>query len=51
MTIAKRPSVGRDGAASTGDLGETRKNLFLRTGLDDPNHVDFEREFFVWVIS
>ena len=34
MTIAKRPSVGRDGAAYGFDLGETRRNIFLQMGLD-----------------
>jgi hypothetical protein len=51
MTIAKRPSAGRDGAACTSVLGETRKDLFSRTGLDDPNHVDSEGEIFVLGIS
>src|SRR5437868_14290218 len=32
--------VGRDGEGSTVDLGQARTKKFLRTGLDDPNHVD-----------
>ena len=46
VTIAKRPSrVGRDGEGSTVDLGQARTKKFLRTGLDDPNHVDPVQQF------
>jgi hypothetical protein len=40
--------VGRDGAAYGFDLGKTRRELFLQTRLDDPNHVDPEREIFFY---
>ena len=35
-----RPSMGRDGGAYGFDLGQSRTNLFLQTGLDRPNQVD-----------
>ena len=34
VTIASRPSVGRDGAGSRFDLGQARSNIFLQLGLD-----------------
>jgi hypothetical protein len=34
VTIAKRPSVGRDGVGSRSDLGQARNGIFLREGLD-----------------
>src|SRR5438874_7865625 len=34
VTIASRPSVGRDGGVYNFDLGETAKGIFLQTGLD-----------------
>jgi hypothetical protein len=34
VTIAKRPSVGRDGAAYGFDLGQARSEIFLQMGLD-----------------
>src|SRR5579872_7321989 len=34
MTIASRPSVGRDGAEYAGDLGLRKIRIFLREGLD-----------------
>jgi hypothetical protein len=34
VTIASRPSVGRDGAGSRFDLGQARRNIFLQLGLD-----------------
>src|SRR5258707_10172785 len=34
VTIAIRPSVGWDGDRYRSDLGQTRKDLFLQTGLD-----------------
>ena len=46
MTIAKRPSVlGRDGEGYAGDLRQKGTGIFLRRGLDDPNHVDPTGEF------
>jgi hypothetical protein len=38
VTIAIRPSVGRDGAGYGFDLGQARRNIFLQVGLDSPNH-------------
>jgi hypothetical protein len=40
VTIASRPSVGRDGGGYAGDLGRKGTRIFLRRGLDDPNHPD-----------
>src|SRR5204863_2608081 len=40
VTIASRPSVGRDGAVYRSDLGRTRTGLFLQIGLDRANHID-----------
>jgi hypothetical protein len=34
MTIASAPQVRRDGAGYGFDLGETRRNIFLQSGLD-----------------
>src|SRR3982074_3821971 len=34
VTIAIRPSVGRDGEGSRTDLGQTGMEIFLETGLD-----------------
>ncbi len=34
VTIAIRPSVGRDGVDVKFDLGQTRKKIFLKMGLD-----------------
>jgi hypothetical protein len=34
VTIASRPSVGRDGVGYAGDLGQKGTGLFLRRGLD-----------------
>src|SRR5258708_10492275 len=34
VTIAIRPSVGRDGGSSRGDLGEKGNGIFLQTDLD-----------------
>ena len=34
VTIAKRPSVGRDGRGYSSDLGQPGMEIFLRTGLD-----------------
>jgi hypothetical protein len=40
VTIAKRPSVGRDGAKYGSDLGRRRRELFFEEGLDRWNRVD-----------
>src|ERR1700731_2202753 len=40
VTIAKRPSVGRDGEGYRSDLGQARSGLFLKEGLDEPNQFD-----------
>ena len=34
MTIAKRPSVGRDGEGYRSDLGQRETEIFLQMGLD-----------------
>jgi hypothetical protein len=34
VTIAKRPSVGRDGGGYRGDLGQRETEIFLQRGLD-----------------
>src|SRR5260370_38057052 len=46
VTIASRPSVGRDGEGYRSDLGLRRRGIFLQMGLDDPNHVDRKGECF-----
>jgi hypothetical protein len=40
VTIAKRPSVGRDGVICSDDLGLAKSGIFLETGLDRANHID-----------
>src|SRR5437588_4986296 len=41
VTIAIRPSCGHETAeTSGGDLPDGTSEIFLRRGLDDPNHVD-----------
>src|SRR5205814_5406971 len=40
----ERPSVGRDGAGYSFDLGKTAKGIFLQMGLDSPNHFDPHEE-------
>jgi hypothetical protein len=47
VTISSRPSVRQDGERHAGDLGRKEIEIFLRTGLDDPNHVDSKGEFFL----
>src|SRR3954462_8661390 len=37
VTIAIRPSVGRDGAGYRFDLGKAGRGIFLRKGLDRPS--------------
>jgi hypothetical protein len=34
VTIASRPSVGRDGDGDRSDLGQEKTGIFLRKGLD-----------------
>jgi hypothetical protein len=34
VTIASRPSVGRDGGGYIADLGKSRSGIFLQMGLD-----------------
>src|ERR1700694_4584618 len=38
VTIAIRPSVGRDGGGYRSDLGQARTEIFLQMGLDRANH-------------
>src|ERR1700722_2141149 len=40
VTIAKRPSVGRDGAEYGSYLGRLRSGKFFQTGLDWENQID-----------
>ena len=40
VTIASRPSVGRDGGVYKSDLGPARTEMFLQMGLDSPNQID-----------
>src|SRR5216684_1245866 len=40
VTIASRPSVGRDGKSSRDDLGGAGSGIFLQKGLDCPNHIE-----------
>src|SRR2546421_9267559 len=40
VTIASRPSVGRDGAVYSFDLGQTRTELFLQMGVDRANQIE-----------
>src|SRR3954454_952738 len=40
VTIASRPSLGRDSAVYSFDLGEAGTEMFLQMGLDSPNHIE-----------
>jgi len=40
VTIAKRPSEGRDGGGYRVDLGQARNEICLQPGLDGPNQLD-----------
>jgi hypothetical protein len=40
VTIAIRPSWGRDSGGYTGDLGQAKTGIFLETRLDRPNHFE-----------
>jgi hypothetical protein len=53
VTIAKRPSVARDGHGYRFDLGESGKVLFLRARLDGANQIDLAQQirFYARVIS
>jgi len=48
VTIASRPSVGRDGNGYAGDLGQKGTEIFFDGGLDDPNQIElaWENRFF-----
>src|SRR5438477_9375100 len=48
VTIAIRPSVGRDGAVYNFDLGQARTELFLQIGLDSPNQIDPVQQIPLW---
>src|SRR5882724_6612198 len=39
VTIAKRPSVGRDGGGYRSDLGQARSEIFLQVGTGQPKSV------------
>jgi hypothetical protein len=45
VTIAIRPSRGRDGWGYRSDLGQAKTEIFLQLGLDAPNHVEPTGEF------
>src|SRR6202022_2700134 len=47
VTIAKRPSVGRDGEGYSFDLGQARTGIFLQMGLDGANQIDPTGDFFL----
>src|ERR1019366_2069871 len=40
VTIASRPSGGRNGGGYRFDLGKARSGIFLKTGLDRLNHIE-----------
>src|ERR1700687_2620392 len=40
VTIASRPSVGRDDESSRSDLPDARSGIFLKIGLDRANQID-----------
>jgi hypothetical protein len=45
VTIAKRPSEGRDSEGYGCDLGEKRTRIFLERGLDGANRIDPVQQF------
>jgi hypothetical protein len=47
VTIAIRPSWGRDGCGHRADLRETETGIFFTRGLDRANQLDFAGEFFL----
>jgi hypothetical protein len=48
VTIASRPSVGRDGEGSRDDLGGAGSGIFLQRGLDCPNQLEKSRQIDLW---
>jgi hypothetical protein len=51
VTIAKRPSVGRDGGGYRSDLGQAGTEIFLQMGLDRANQIESFQEIAVLLIS
>jgi hypothetical protein len=51
VTIASRPSVGRDSGEKATDLGSMGSGIFFEAGLDDPNQVDPIEEISLCVKS
>src|SRR5258705_6375896 len=51
VTIAIRPSVGRDGEGCRCDLGQAKTKIFLRTGLDrgNQNAEPFDPPCITWL--
>src|SRR5437762_3232661 len=47
VTIASRPSVGRDGGVYNFDLGQIGNGIFLQMRLDSPNQIDPSGEISV----
>ena len=47
--MAYAPLVGQDGGSCAFDLPDEGSGIFLRRGLDDPNHVDRHQEFSIFV--
>src|ERR1700675_738536 len=47
VTIAIRPSGGRDGEGYSFDLGKSRREIFCEKGLDWWNRIDSTGEFFL----
>ena len=48
VTIASRPSVGRDGKSSRDDLGGAGSGIFLQKGLDCPNQIEKSQQIALW---
>ena len=51
VTIAIRPSVGRDGGSSRSDLGQTETEIFFKMRLDRANHFDRSTEISLRVMT
>src|ERR1700737_2018624 len=51
VTIAIRPSMGRDGGGYRSDLGQAGTEIFLQTGLDRANQIDPPQQFCGLLIS
>src|ERR1700682_2357521 len=47
VTIAIRPSVGRDGGGYRSDLGQAGTEIFLQMGLDRANQIESFQEIAV----